>query len=371
MDNENMEDENMEDAPPSYDNTVASSSSSSRRARAPIEKAPSSSPRTPSAGPSQHKPQPVQKGTWGSFLFGMGAQYRISQEVRKTVAGLIHDLVRHQPLSDTNASCVGILDSCREVCAANSISLSSLLQEPYIEGHCPVYWAIVNRPTDGSDPASLEIPPLVQALLAYSAPLAKSNIKDIRLACRHKGDQRLFQSLRMCPEMQALSEKDRLLLGVTVPPDTISVGIPARHDAPFSVEFEFAHFQKRMQVSQVAILDFVSHGRVWEISFFIASFSYSGVTNGQWAVRLRIRDRSPKATVTATYLLEQHASKDAVTDDSLEPYALHLEGHLDIDNWESNYMHAALPDAIQYPRSTFLTADGTLRGKLTVQIINK
>ncbi|KAJ7271006.1 hypothetical protein C8J57DRAFT_1320408 [Mycena rebaudengoi] len=287
------------------------------------------------------------------------SQYRISQDVRKTVSGLIHDLVRNQTLSDTNASCVGILDSCREVCAANSISLSSLLQEPYIEGHCPVYWAIVNRPTDGSDPASLEIPPLVQALLAYSAPLAKSNIKDIRLACRHKGDQRLFQSLRMCPEMQALSEKDRLLLGVTVPPDTISVGIPARHDAPFSVEFEFAHFQKRMHVSQIATLDFVSHARVWEIAFFVVSFfgQTDKLPSGQWTARLRLRDQSPKATVTATYLLEQHASKDVVTDDSLEPYELNLK--------------ANRPDGWENIRSTFLTADGTLRGKLTVQIINK
>ncbi|KAJ7270958.1 hypothetical protein C8J57DRAFT_1179993 [Mycena rebaudengoi] len=358
----------MEDAPPSYHNTVTSSSSSSSRARAPIEKAPSSPPHTPSAGPSQHKPQPVQKSTWGSFLSGMAAQYRIYQEVRKTVPGLIHDLVRNQTLSDTNASYVSILDSCREVCTANSISLSSLLQEPYIEGHCALYWAIVNRPTDGSNPASLEIPPLVQALLVYSAPLAKSNIKDVRLACRHTGDQRLFQSLRMCPEMQALSEKDRLLLGVTVPPDTISIGIPACHDAPFSVEFEFAHFQKRMQVSQAATLAFVSHARVWQIVFCVLStFDQNNESYiGQWAVGLRILDQSPNATVTATYLFEQRASKGVVTDDSFEPYELTLKGDLD----ESHLLYTGLPDAIQYPRSTFLTAEGTLRGKLTVQIIN-
>ncbi|KAJ7270959.1 hypothetical protein C8J57DRAFT_1320231, partial [Mycena rebaudengoi] len=290
--------------------------------RAPIEKA----PHTPSAGPSQHKPQPVQKSTWGSFFMGMGmgAQYRISQEVRKTVSGLIHDLVRNQTLSDTNAPCVGILDSCREVCTANSISLSSLLQEPYIEGHCALYWAIVNRPTDGSNPASLEIPPLVQALLVCSTPLAKSNIKDA--------------------------------------PDTISqaVGIPARHDAPFSVEFEFAHFQKRMQVSQVATLAFVSHGKaLFSLSFtsgVAVLINVYKITNGQWAVGLRILDQSPNATVTATYLLEQHASKDVATDESFEPYELTLKGDLD----ESHDL-----------RSTFLTADGTLRGKLTVQIINK
>ncbi|KAJ7271008.1 hypothetical protein C8J57DRAFT_1603271 [Mycena rebaudengoi] len=362
----------MEDAPPSYDNTVASSSSSSNLASAPtsIEKAPLSPPRTPSADPSQHKTQSVQKSTWGSLL----SQYQISKDVRKTVSGLVHDLVRNQTsLSDTNASCVGILDSCREVCTANSISLSSLLQEPYIEGHCPLYWAIVNRPPDGSNPASLEIPPLVQALLVYSAPLAISNITDIRLACLHTGDQRLFQSLRMCPEMQALSEKDRLLLGVTVPPDTISVGIPARHDAPFSVEFEFAHLQKRMHVSQLATLKFISHGkstaRVWEIGFFVAPYfgRTTELPNGQWAVRIGLRGPSPNVTVTATYLLEQHASKDAGTDDSLEPYELNLKGNL--GGWEDLY--SALPDAIRYPRSTFLTADGTLRGKLTIQIINK
>jgi hypothetical protein len=219
----------------------------------------------------------VPKSTWTSLGDGMGnllsdmglgpPQRRVGKEVRKTVSGLIHDLVRDQNL-DSNDSCVGILESCSEACAAQAINMPGLLQQPYIEGHTPLYWAIVKRPIDESEPppASFELPPLIRALLAYSAPLEQSTIKDIRLACLHNCDQWLYQALRLCPEFQALSHKAQLLLGVQVPPDTVVVGAPARHDAPFTVDFEFAQFQKRMRVSQEVHIEFISHGELAPLS---------------------------------------------------------------------------------------------------------
>jgi hypothetical protein len=180
-------------------------------------------------------------------------------EVRQTVSGLIHDLVRDQNL-DSSGSCVGILESCSEACAAQAINMPDVLQQHYTEGHTPLYWAIVKRTIDVSEPppASFELPPLIRALLTYSAPLERSTRRDIRLACLHNGDQWLYQALRLCPEFQALSHKTQLLLGVQVPPDTVVVGTPARHDAPFAVEFEFAQFQKRRRVAQEVYLEFIS-----------------------------------------------------------------------------------------------------------------
>ncbi|KAJ7160972.1 hypothetical protein C8R46DRAFT_1106106 [Mycena filopes] len=361
------------DAPPAYDGPP-----SSRQAAAVPEKgarrAVATTPTSPSSSSFKSRPS-VQKSGWGSLQDGVGgmlagvglasAQHRAAQEVRKTVTGLIHDLVRDQTL-DSNVSCVGILESCSEACATHAINMSSLLQQPYIEGHTPLYWAIVKRPTDDSESVSeaYDLPPLIGALLAYSAPLKHSTIREARLACLHICDQWLYQSLRLCPDYGALPDKDRLLLGVNVPPDKVSVGVAARYDAPFTVEFEFPHFQKRMRVSRSVRLSFISHARMWSIEFFVSDGQW-GLTDGQWAVRLGLRENSPTTTVAATYILNA-TSADDTPDESVN---LELSGRL-VPEESSHAMHIALPDAIQYPRSPFLTVDGdgALRGKLTVQI---
>ncbi|KAJ7153529.1 hypothetical protein C8R43DRAFT_1235487 [Mycena crocata] len=358
-----------DDLPPAYDNTTASGS----RVNAPVEKGSTRVPLSPTASSSVIKPRTAPKSSWtalgddmGNLLADVGlgsAQRRVAQEVRKTVTGLIHDLVRDQTI-DSNISCVGILESCSEACSTHSIDMSGLLQQSYIEGHTPLYWAIVQRPSDGPEPTSFETPPLIRTLLAYSAPLKDSTINDVRLACLHTCDQWLFQSIRLCPEFRALSNKEQLLLGVQVPPDIITVGLAARHDAPFTIDFEFTNFQKRMRVSAAARLDFISHARMWEIAFFVADWD-RGLTAGQWAVRLGLRDNSPPTNVSATYIIDQHSGPE---EDPLESVSLALSGKLTVDTTD---MHAALPDAVQYPRSPFLTADGKLRGRLTIQITNK
>ncbi|KAJ7756243.1 hypothetical protein B0H16DRAFT_1721850 [Mycena metata] len=353
--------------PPAYDGP---SSGQATIPEKPARRVPS--PTSPSASSIRPRP-PVQKTGWRSLQDGVGGiladvglgstQQRAAQEVRKTVTGLVHDLVRDQTL-DSNVSCVGILESCSEACATHSINISSLLQQPYIEGHTPLYWAIVKRPTDESEAASeaFELPPLIGALLAYSVPLKDSTIREARLACLHICDQWLYQSLRLCPAYGALADKDRLLLGVNVPPDKITVGTAARHDAPFTAEFEFPDFQKRMRVSRDVNICFISHARMWKIQFFVADGDCN-LTDGQWAVRLGLRENSPTTKLAATYILEETTPGDA-PDESVN---LELSGKL-VPEENDHRMHTALPDALQYPRSPFLTTDGTLRGKLTVQI---
>ncbi|KAJ7452119.1 hypothetical protein B0H11DRAFT_301433 [Mycena galericulata] len=355
------------DAPPAYDNATATTSS-----RAPREKRSAPAPLSPiSPSSSTIKPRTVQKTTWNQFQDDMGSllvdvglgtpQHRVAREVRKTVTGLIHDLVRDQSI-DSNMACDGILQSCSEICIAHSLNLPGLLQQPYIEGRTPLYWAIVKRPTDQPEPAGSELPPLIRALLVYSAPLKESTIQDIRLACLHICDQWLFQALQMCPEFQALSHKDQLLLGVQVPPDTISVDTPERHDLPFTVNFEFAHFQKRMRISQTVAISFISHARMWQITFTVADGYSYGLSAGQWTTGISLRENSPDTTVSATFTFDLHAPEEA-------PASLELSGKLSTS--QDLQLRVALPDAIQYQRSPFITAEGALRGKLTVQITVK
>ncbi|KAJ7079991.1 hypothetical protein B0H15DRAFT_491940 [Mycena belliarum] len=351
------------DAPPTYDNATASSSS-----RAIVEKPArvpgSTSPTSPTS--STHRPpRTVPTSAWVQFQQDMGlrlTESRVAQEVRKTVGGLVRDLVQDQSL-ESNITCASILDSCSDACASHSISLPALLQQKYIEEHTPLYWAIVKRPAQEHASTSFELPPLVRALLAYSAPLKDSALKDARMACLHTADQWLYQCLRLSPEFRALSHKDQLLLGVQVPPDKVAIGTPLRYDAPLTVDFEFEHLQKRMRVSQCATIDFISHARIWQISFFVAQGT-SYLTDGLWAVRLALLEDSPPVKVKATYAIKQHAVEGPAD----EPVKLELKGKLD-GRYETLYI--ALPDAVQYARSPFLTADGTLRGSLTVEIQTK
>ncbi|KAJ7683746.1 hypothetical protein B0H14DRAFT_3884931 [Mycena olivaceomarginata] len=181
-----------------------------------------------------------------------------------------------------------------------AINMPDVLQQHYIEGHTPLYWAIVKRTID-------------------------VDAQGIRLACLHNGDQWLYQALRLCPEFQALSHKTQLLLGVQVPLDTVVVGTPARDDAPFAVEFEFAQSRNACRCAG----------------------SVPGIhrTDGRWVVRLGGTEDSPSTFVQAAYVLEEHIPDTLDRSVRLE---LGLKGE----------QHVALPDAIQYPQSPFLTADG-------------
>ncbi|KAJ7629991.1 hypothetical protein DFH06DRAFT_1337913 [Mycena polygramma] len=353
------------DAPPAYEGAAASSST--RPEKAPVPPSPGS----PSSS-SETRAQSAGSTSWAAFggsllaEVGLGsAQHRVSRQVRKTVRGLIRDLVRDQTPDQDR---VAILDSCSDVCAAHSVHLPSLLQETYIEDHTPLYWAVVQRVVDESKhPASDELPPLIRALLAYSAPLNEWTIQDLQLACLHNGDQWLYQSLRLCPEFQALSPKSQLLLGVQVPPDTITVEPPARYDGPFTVRFEFPQFQKRLRVAQEVKIEFISHSRMWELSVFaVQSFVSSNsdrLKDGQWGVRLRLSDyNSPPTSVIATF--------DFRPRDGAVNVGLRLEGKLD-GGRQSLDLLGSLPDVVKYARSPFLTADGALRGKLTIEITTK
>ncbi|KAF7307769.1 hypothetical protein MKEN_01137000 [Mycena kentingensis (nom. inval.)] len=359
------------DAPPAYD---ASSSRS-----APVEKPATRSPTSPSpvAGPSFIKARVVQKNTWEQLgddvagamaTLGLGsARSRAQVEIRKTITGLLHDLVHNQTI-DSNVACASILDSCSEAAAQNGINLPHLLQQAYIQGHSPLYWSIVKRPAESSEvdrPASeAELPPLIRALLAYSAPLKPATVADIRLACLHTCDEWLFQCLRCSPDFAALPQKDQLLLGVKVPPDTLKLRVPAKHDAPFTVDFAFTEFQKRLRVTHEVKLEFITHSRIWDFAFVHYINGSWGIQAGQWAARLTLSDHSPQTNLESVKITILPGPTPASEgEEEIKPVILEFSGRL----YTGNELNAAMPDSFQYPNNPFLV-DGTLRGTLEIKL---
>ena len=142
-----------------------------------------------------------KKNSWLSFLSSVSrsSAQRIPQpvpspraspeQVRQSVVSIVSDLV----VPPTRVSNEGqkdvheILASVAKTCAEHKLSLCTILQETFIAGHTPMYWAIVNYRQE-----------LLVALLVHSRPLSIRTISDIRRACLVDSNQALFHALRVC-----------------------------------------------------------------------------------------------------------------------------------------------------------------------------
>lgn len=180
--------------------------------------------------------------------FGQAA--RTSQEVKSTILNLVRDVVR---VPDPTAA-ISILRNCSEACETHGLQFSVVLQEKSVEGHTPIYWAIVKRPPQ---PTSSD-PDLVSALLSLAAPLNDTTLSEIRLACLQNSDQILFQRLRRLPAFAPLSGPDEILLGGTVPPDDIGVQDVPGGEGAFIARFVVPLFQKRMRITKSIQLEFIA-----------------------------------------------------------------------------------------------------------------
>jgi hypothetical protein len=167
-----------------------------------------------------------------------------------------------------------VLGHCADTCSDNGLNFSSLLQEPFVEGHLPIYWAILKRPAtpvkaDHTTPAG-DPDAFVLAILDASIPLGPQCVADARLACMTVSDNPLF--CRLGQRYDAFSPRsgtDRVLLGGTDTVDTVLVaetrssgggGAAAAAAAAFIVRLSIAQFQLRMRVSKMARIEFVARG---------------------------------------------------------------------------------------------------------------
>ncbi|KAG6890983.1 hypothetical protein C0992_011514 [Termitomyces sp. T32_za158] len=257
------------DCPPAYEAVGAHATSHDEKH---LEPSSSSSPsKYPSTFSSIAKGKGKASSSWFSFISS-----KTTRQVQTTVLTLIRDLVKEQ--SQDSAGSLAILESCVEACKGYHLSLSAILQLKSIEGHTPMYWAIVKRaPDTDADNEEGEgegyvhgrgrghakaVPDLLTALISYATPLNPTTIADIRHACLLTSDQLLFQRLRMSPEFSPLSGTDEMLLGASIPPDAIAVEnvLGGNDEGAFTVNFEIAHFQKRMLISKRVQLDFIARG---------------------------------------------------------------------------------------------------------------
>ena len=244
-----LEDPQSLDEPPSYDQINPSRSPVSSGFQPDVKAGPPSTTSTTNptsiAGPLLQQAKQKPRTTWlDSFRLSQQAK-----DVRATVRSIVRDVVKEPK---TPAS-VGLLESCADACFSNNLSFSEILQEPSIEGHPAIYWAIVKRPS----PDDFE---LITSLMSYSAPLTAETMTQVRLACLHVGDQALFQCLWRSPEYGALSGTDRMLLGVSSPPDTIDVEELPGQDGPFRAKFTIVQLEKRMKVSGEVMFEFIARG---------------------------------------------------------------------------------------------------------------
>ncbi|KAF9555360.1 hypothetical protein CPC08DRAFT_712109 [Agrocybe pediades] len=264
-------------------------------------------------------------------------------EVRTTVCGLIRNLVVGQEQLGTHESeelspaALGILQSCAEACSAHSLSLSTILQEKFIESHSPLYWSIVKRPVrntvvkqdavraeqqsvslldadDVDEPARMEddatshnANDLLGALLNHVAPsyLSVDTITELRQGCLATSDQSTFQRLRLLiPQFSTISGADQVLLGASKPVDDVTVEIGGGNEGAFAVNIKVPQFHKRMMISKEIGLEFVARNRLWRFSFMITpDNAWYGPPPGSWCVSISLQEPSPPTWFDARVIL--------------------------------------------------------------------
>ena len=195
-------------------------------------------------------------------------------EVRSTTQEVLRDLLSQARPSEHEW--LSLLSNCAGTCNSQGLSFSALLQEPFVEGHLPVYWAILKRPPPAAAVAKTDHPrpptsdtsdpdALVFAILDASLPINAASVADARLACVTVSDNALF--VRLGQHYEAFSPRsgtDRVLLGGSDTVDTVSVeearGGSSNVSAAFTVRFSITQFQLRMRVSKQVKIEFIARG---------------------------------------------------------------------------------------------------------------
>jgi hypothetical protein len=274
----NDEFRSFDDTPPPYRSVLQSSSYSVDLSPTGTPDPSSTSRPTPSR---RHQKACIKAATLSrvflTSIFGRSktAVYSATQVLSVTQDFLRDLLLQARPSEHEWRSLLG---NCAETCNAHGLNFSAILQEPFIEGNLPVYWAILKRPaaavrmvhhmtpTAASDPDAL-----VLAILDASLPLNSLSVADARLACVTVSDNALFA--RLGQRYEAFSPRsgtDKMLLGGNDTVDAVSVeeihGAGAATSAAFNVRFSLTQFQLRMRVSKQVRVEFVARGESCPIS---------------------------------------------------------------------------------------------------------
>jgi len=269
------------DAPPPYQHALRSSSDSKVNLAPPSTDSSSTSRSSSRTTLSKRQPNARTKPTTSSrwfptSIFGLS---KTAKQVRSATQGLLRDLLSQA--RPCEHEWITVLGHCADTCSAHGLNFSALIQEPFVEGHLPIYWAILKRSASSSaapapvkeghttTPSFGDHDALVLAIMDTSIPLSPQSIADARLACMTVSDNALFHRLgRRYDAFSPRSGTDRVLLGGTDTVDTVQVmetrggagGSGAAAGAAFTVRFSITQFQLRMRVSKLARIEFIARG---------------------------------------------------------------------------------------------------------------
>jgi len=232
------------------------------------------------------------------------------------------------------------------------------LQEKSIEGHTPLYWAIIKQPSMHSYENADE-DDIVSSLLAYSIPLSKATISDVRLACLHAPNEHLFQRLRRLHAFAPLSGTEAMLLAKGTPPDEISIteeGGAGEIDQ-FEARIRFPNFQHRMRTGKEVAAEFIARGRMWRLGFTTTPQSVE-----KWVVQLKLLEHSPPTWLDSRLFI--HPQLQQKTKPSIE-LRLKTEGNEMIPRAYTGQLETALEkslmgNSLYYERNPYINTDGSL-----------
>ena len=243
------------------------------------------------------------------------AQDRVKEIVHTRVTALLQG--RLPPGEDR----MSILSACARACERGGLDFSTVLQETSIEGHSPIYWAIVNRDV-GSGSRGLEPDSLVAAILAACRPLSPDSLAAIRVACTMASDNVLLQELfRLIPPLSHISTRDALLLSPANEEDRVDVDEKRNGTGSWSALIKIPRFRLRMRVCGSVSVEFIASGvfcflfvylvtltllpgRMWILTFSAVTETLpGGRTENRWYLSLELEGQSPPTAVNATFLI--------------------------------------------------------------------
>jgi hypothetical protein len=242
-------------------------------------------------------------------------QDRVMEIVQTRVTALLQG--RLPPGEDR----VSILSACAQSCERGGLDFSTVLQETSIEGHSPIYWAIVNRDV-ASGSRGLEPDSLVAAILAACRPLSPASLAAIRVACTMASDNFLLQELfRLIPPLSHISTRDALLLSPHNEEDRVDIEEKRNGTGSWAALIKIPRFRLRMRVCGSVSVEFIASGefcflfvylatltllpgRMWILTFSAVTETLpGGRTENRWYLSLELEGQSPPTAVNATFLI--------------------------------------------------------------------
>jgi len=334
------------------------------------------------AGPSK------QKGGWlGSYFSG---SFKTDQEVRNTVLNLVKDVVK----SDADTGSVSILLSCAEACRARGshVSFETLMQEPSIESHTPLYWAILkqkrqseNRSVEEENSASAGV---IDVLLSF--PLTPTTLVETRQACLLISSQDIFQRIYRAQRSFATGPADMLNLA-SLPADEIQVKSLTEAECPgapengaFTVHLYIHEFQRRMRILNFVRQEFIAQNRLWAIVFYAYTLDNNSYNHkyapGAWVVALELLETSPSTYIDSRFTISPASSENPKSKppisilmksrphDHLKPTPssqgkistrFMMRGAPPGSNIGENAISSGLPESLQFDGNSYIETNGT------------